>query len=86
MDDTLDQASLIHVENKPQRHNFHVETDDVDWVKFHATAGEQYTIKAQNLNIICDVSIRLYDDQETPLTALENSGGPGQEVRCLRPR
>ncbi len=77
VDNDLVDAGLVHVDYKPQQHNFHVETD-VDWVKFHAISDVEYTIKAQDVGIICDVSISLYDDEET-LIASANIGSTGYD-------
>ena len=61
-DDTFSEASTITMnDGNPQTHNFH-NADDVDWIKFYALTGQTYKITANNLGILCDVVIEVYNN------------------------
>ncbi len=60
-DDSPGQAKVIHLSDAPQPHNFHEPEDKADWVRFYATEGRLYTIRAGSLSAICDVILELYD-------------------------
>jgi len=61
-DDTFSEASTITMnDGNPQTHNFH-DADDVDWIKFYALTGQTYKITANNLGILCDVVIEVYNN------------------------
>ncbi len=61
---SLNTQNAIHVELSGyewhQFRNFY-ETDDEDWVKFYAIAGETYKIIAKPLGKNCDTMIEIYD-------------------------
>lgn len=61
-DNAWTQAKTIAVGGTPQRHDFH-QPGDVDYVKFLASAGEVYTVRAFNLGgrPVNDTTLTLYD-------------------------
>ena len=59
-DDTCAQANWIGVGGPAQRHTLDW-AEDVDWVKFNATAGTWYEIKTSNLGSNADTVLELYD-------------------------
>jgi hypothetical protein len=62
-DDTFSQASTIIInDGNPQAHNFH-DIGDVDWIKFYCIDEEPtYKIMANNLGILSDVAIEVYNN------------------------
>ncbi|MDB4442343.1 hypothetical protein N9219_02870 [bacterium] len=77
-DDTYPQANVITLNDLDvQPHNFH-DLGDADWVKFYALSGQTYSIKASNVNVICDVVIELFDSNGiTRLVGPWNEAGNG---------
>lgn len=66
-DDTFDKASIIILNDTPQRHNFEDQGDE-DWIKFYALSSNIYDIKVSNLESNCNAVIEIYDfDGETIL-------------------
>ena len=80
VDDTYPQANVITLSDLDvQPHNFH-DLGDVDWVKFYGLSGQEYSIKAINVNVICDVVIELFDsDGITQLKGPWNEAGDGKD-------
>ena len=73
-DDTIDQAKKIVIYT-PQVHYFQV-PGDVDWVKFWAWAGVEYTIETFDLSPINDTKLWLYDADGTLLTQNDDGDNP----------
>jgi len=66
-DDTLETAGVIVIDDsEAQRHNFH-DAGDEDWVQFYGLEGENYTVKASNLEANCDIVINLYNADGDPV-------------------
>jgi hypothetical protein len=77
-DGTIVEAKPISINDTPQHHNFHAETDE-DWVMFYAIPGVTYTVKVGDLTIVCDAAVALFDANGTKLMSPQGSGGPGQD-------
>ena len=79
-DDASIQATVIAVDDSPQRHTFHNQ-GDVDWLKFHGLGGKPYEINAENLEHNCDVKMELYDEDGTVVipNPIDASGPGGEE-------
>ncbi len=80
-DDGPEQATGFNV-GMPQVHNLH-SSNDVDWVKFYAPAGEVFTIEAEQLGTNSDLTLEVYYEQAdgklTNLTWLaRDESGVGQ--------
>ena len=87
-DDTWSRAGVVNVQKfggegglvNAQWHDFH-DSEDEDWVFFHAKKGTPYRITIDNVGHNCDPVIAFYaSDGETPLPyeANENSAGQGE--------
>ncbi len=74
-DDTMEQAQWFTVDGLPQTHGFHI-CQDVDFVKFEATAGTRYMIQTLRLGRWYDTMLFLYDATGTEL-AMDDDSGPG---------
>ena len=74
-DDRAQQAQPIAVGGAAQAHTFHV-SDDRDWVRFEAQAGQAYQITVQAVGAVSDPLVWLYDsDGATPLAYDDDGGG-----------
>jgi hypothetical protein len=79
-DNSFEEASIIVVDEVPQRHDFH-EAADEDWVKFLARAGVIYEIKTSDAGSNCDTVIELYDvDGRTRLDRRDDRGSGEDEA------
>lgn len=74
-DNTMEQAQWFPVDGLPQTHGFHI-CQDVDFVKFEATAGTRYMIQTFNLGTRYDTMLFLYDAAGNQL-AMDDDSGPG---------
>jgi Zn-dependent metalloprotease len=79
-DDLASQAKGIIVNGPSQSHNFHV-ADDRDWVRFSASAGDNYVIQTFNLSNRCDTFLYLYGTNGTTELARNDDGGGGNASR-----
>jgi hypothetical protein len=79
-DDTFSQASVIVIsDTNSQLHNFH-DVGDVDWVTFYGISGQTYTVKANNLSVVCDAVVEVFDsDGTTSLAGPINNAGSGED-------
>jgi len=60
VDDTIDQAKLILINDIfPQLHNFH-QFGDEDWIKFYGIEGKEYSISISSPGTRCDTVLQLY--------------------------
>ncbi len=75
-DNTCLQANAIGINSSPQHHNFHISTD-VDWVKFHARAGQTYVLETGNLGPRADTVMQLFAADCTTLLAYDDDSGIG---------
>ncbi|MCP4350605.1 MAG: hypothetical protein GY795_34490 [Desulfobacterales bacterium] len=83
-DNIFTQANIIvpSSDQELQHHNFH-EAHDVDWVMFWV-APQEYTIKASNVGIDCNVVVEVYDaDGKTSLKGPVNDGWEGEKEEFL---
>lgn len=69
-------ASLLTVDGAVQSHDF-CPSDDVDWTKFDATAGSNYTIETFNLDTEADTLLCIYDENGTQQLACDDDSGEG---------
>jgi hypothetical protein len=68
-DDTFSKANVIVLNNPaPQSHNFH-DVGDEDWVKFYGISGETYKIKTNNLSVVCNTVIEVFESSGTTSVA-----------------
>ncbi|GAB4403870.1 MAG: hypothetical protein Kow00123_15320 [Anaerolineales bacterium] len=74
VDNTNSQAKFISVDGTPQLHSFH-DAPDVDWIKFTATAGNEYVITTFDLSRLVDTIIELYGPDMTLLATNDDFGG-----------
>ncbi|MGB9593058.1 MAG: PKD domain-containing protein, partial [Anaerolineae bacterium] len=74
VDNTAAQAAPIGVDGTPQLRSFH-EEPDVDWIKFTATAGNEYVITTFDLSRLVDTIIELYGPDMTLLATNDDFGG-----------
>jgi len=83
-DDTLGRASVADINSDSfQHHNFH-DARDEDWIKILGSAGQTYTFKAENLSVISDAVIEIYDiDARTLLKRTENQNTAGKKETFL---
>ena len=71
-DNTYSQATTISTNGTIQSHSINP-AGDVDWVKFSATSGKDYTIETSG----CDTYIYLYSTNGTTVLAQDDDGGEG---------
>jgi len=80
VDNTSSQAKFISVDGTPQLHSLH-EEPDVDWIKFNATAGNEYVITTFDLSRLVDTIIELYGPDMTLLATNDDfGGGKGSQI------
>lgn len=72
-DDTTAQAKPIQL-GQPQTHTFD-KVDDLDWVRFEATAGTAYILRTFALGTSADTQIALYSQDGTTLLASNDDYG-----------
>ena len=72
-DDSMTQASTIATDGSAQAHTFH-QPGDVDWIRFSATAGQQYIIATSDLGPATDTVIALYDADHNRLQSSDDDG------------
>lgn len=72
-DDTTAQAKPIQL-GQPQTHTFD-KVDDLDWVRFEATAGTTYILRTFALGTSADTQIALYSQDGTTLLASNDDYG-----------
>jgi hypothetical protein len=60
-DDACTDATEILTDGTHQIHNL-CPVEDIDWVKFQATAGMTYTIEASNVGTDAEIILSLYDE------------------------
>ncbi|MCD6289329.1 MAG: hypothetical protein J7M34_02405 [Anaerolineae bacterium] len=81
-DDTIANAKAIVVNGEAQFHLFGV-AGDVDWVRFHAQAGQWYLIATEGLQGSTNTVLALYTADEVPVLLAENEGFAGSQAARL---
>lgn len=75
IDDDYNTAKRVTADGTAVDRVFDISTDE-DWIKFDASAGQQYVIQTLNLASAVDTLIEVYDfDGVTLLVSDDNSGG-----------
>jgi M6 family metalloprotease-like protein len=80
-DNTAAQATTL-APSPRQSHTFHV-NGDVDWARFTATSGVQYTIDTSSLGAGVDTLLYLYAADTVTLIASDDDGGGGLSSRIV---
>lgn len=75
-DDVYTSASTIIVNGGGQSHTTH-DSDNVDWLKFDAINGNDYTIETYNLDPDQDTMLYLFDTDGTTQLDLDDDSGDG---------
>ena len=78
------QAKPIPVDGSPQSHNFH-HKHDVDWIRFNATAGNEYVIETFGLFGGVDTMIALYGPDMTLLATNDDADGKASKIVFTAP-
>ena len=81
-DDLVGSAKTIQVDGAAQAHSS-CPNKDVDWVKFTAAAGREYTIETNNLGKDSDTFICLYDAEGMTKLICDDDSGPGFGSRLV---
>ncbi len=80
-----DDAASARTYGTGQLHNFHLTTDDVDWVEFSAAKDVTYTIETVNLGCRADTRMQLYDTDATHSLGTDDDSGWGRASRIVFP-